>query len=524
MNRFVLIILLLLFAKLLFSQTASQPLELPNFIIEGKEQIDVQVGTKQIPSFSTYLDRSLMDSLIIVGKPRNYIIFPITFPNNFIFKNFPNAYIIGNFGSFLSTGISAGYKFSYLGYEVFPYANFNFSNGHIDNANYTKFSIGVQTDYLAPDKFYIFGGSKTTTNVGLGFKNYKLYALSDAPSRTQLDFDAKITSIGNFEGFDFETGASLNFANQTGAGNSLGENTISGLLEIKNRELPNQLGGRISLDFRSFDGSAANFLEFYGFAKFEVENLRIEPTLGFQMAKASNGKSRPMILISAVAQSLLSPDISIFAKLSNRLSNIAFRDFLKQNPYLADSILLDYGNKSEVETKIKYQAKKDFSLVFGANFSLNKRLPVFNFANFGFFDIQYIDATIFSLFLEGFWENKTIGTISGLLSINSSSESNNKKDVPNLPNYRFRTDYSKILFEKIKFGAFFELVGKRFADVENKFKLSDYNNLGFIVDYFLNPSTIISVNVENLLNSNIVCWYGYKEWGFNFKVGITYKF
>lgn len=524
MNKFLWVILIFLFAKQVFSQTASQPLELPNFIIEGKEQIDVQVGTKQIPSFSTYLDRSFMDSLIIVGKPRNYIIFPVTFPNTFISKNFPDAFIIGNFGSFLSANILAGYKFSYKGYEVYPYANFNFSNGHLDNANYTKFSIGVQTDYLAPEKFYIFGGSKTTTKVNLDFKNYKLYALTEAPSRTQLVFDAKISSTGNFEGFDFETGASLNSANQSGAGNSLGENTLSGFLEIKNREQPNQLGGRISLDFRSFENSSANFFELYGFAKFQADNIKIEPSLGFQLAKSSEGKNRPMVLISAIAHSLLSPDISIYAKLSNRLMNIAFRDFLKQNPYLSDSLVLDYGNKSEVEAKIKYQPNKDYSVVLGANFSLNKRLPVFNVAKFGYFDIQYIDATIFSLNLEGFWENETIGNISASVNLTASSQSNNKKDVPNLPSYKFRTDYSRFFFKKLKFGVFFELMGKRFADIENKFQLSDYNNLGLLAEYILNSSTIFSVNVENLLNSNTVYWYGYKEWGFNFKVGVTYKF
>ncbi|MCX7908696.1 MAG: TonB-dependent receptor [Ignavibacteria bacterium] len=524
MYKYFWLVLVFLTAIKTYSQTASQPLELPNFIIEGKEQIDVQVGTKQMPSFPTTLSRATMDSLIIVGKPRNYIVFPITFPNTIISKKFPDGFISGNIGSFLSANISAGYKTSFKEYEIYPFGELNFSKGHLENANYTKLRLGVQTDYLAPEKFYIFGGSKTTTFINFEYKNYKLYAISSPPDRNQINFEGKIVSTGHFEGFDFNTGAILYSTNQTGGGESLGENTIGGFLEIKNRTIYNNFGGRISLDLRSFENNSAPFFETYTYGEFISGNFKIVPELGFQFAKSSRGKNRPMVLIAAKGQIEINPQLALFAKISNKLQNYSFRDFLKRNPYLDDSISLDYANISELQTNIKYQPTKDLTIVLGANLSIYKRLPTFTVSNYGYFNIEYLDATIFSINAEGFWVNEIFGRISAIAKVTSSSQNSNKKDVPLTPLLNFRTDYSRNVFDNIRTGIFFEYVGERFADVENKFSLSNYKNLGFFVEYEPNSSLIFSCNIENLLNSNIVYWYGYKEWGFNFKLGLTYKF
>lgn len=524
MNKCICLVIFLVATSKLLSQTASQPLELPNFIIEGKEQIDIQIGTKQIPSYSTFLERSAIDSLVIIGKPRNYIIFPTKFPNSIVSKTFPDGFVIGKVGSFLSVAVDGGYRTNFKGYDIFTFGKIDASKGHVVNANYTKLHLGLQTDYLAPEKFYIFGGSKTTTNIDFDFKNYRLFALTDAPSRNQIGLFAKIASIGEFEGFDFQTGAKLSTVNQTGAGNSISENTLGGFLEVSTKSYSNPIGGRVSLDFRSFENNSTNFFELYGFTKLNVSDIIIEPHLGLQFAQSSTGKSRPMVLVSASATKQIHPNLTIYANISNKMSNLSFTDFVKQNPYLADSLTIDFGDKIEFQGKAKFQPIKDFALTFNATYSIHKRLPSFNVRKFGYFDILYPDANIFSATIEGFWSNATLGTISGNVTINSTTQSDNKKEVPNIPSLQMRFDYSRKVFEKIKLGASFEHIGKRFSDIENNYVLSSYNNLSLNADYFLNNLTIITLNIENLLNSNIVNWYGYKEWGFNFKVGIMYKF
>ncbi len=524
MKKFLLLFVLMLVYLNLYSQTASQPLELPNFIIEGKEQIDVQVGIKQAPLLQTYLARNSIDSLIIVGKPRNYVVFPVRMPNTIISKAFPSGYVDGNIGSFFTTNISAGYKSYFKDYEVFTIGNFGLSRGHIENANYAKFAIGLQTDYIAPEKFYIFGESKTTTNIDFDYKTYRLYALSEAPSRNQIDFSAKIMSIGNYEGYDFQTGARFYTINLASSGNSISENLLGGFLQVLNTMHQNKLSGRLSLDFRSTGNKTTNFFQLEGGGLFETGNLRLEPKLGFQFANSSLSKTRAMVLLDVVAKTNINENFSLLVRFDNGLRNKSLRDLLGVNPYLSDSFALDFCNATELQAKIKYQPNKELTFVLSPTFSFNTRFPVLNFARLGYFDISYIDASIFSLSFEGYWILKKFGTISAALSLNTTKQNSNKNDVPTLPTLQFRFDYSKEFWNKAKLAGYFEHFGRRYADLGNSVVLSSFSNLGLVVEYKINSSFILTFSGDNLLNSNIVHWYGYKEWGLNLKLGLIYKF
>lgn len=524
MKNFLLLLILMFIELELYSQSVSQPLELPNFIIEGKEQIDVQVGSKQVPLLQTYLARNTIDSLVIVGKPRNYIVFPVKIPNSIIAKTFPSGYVDGNIGSFLTTNITAGYKTYFKDYEVSAFGNFGASSGHIENANYAKLALGLQTDYIAPDKYYIFGNSKTTTNVDLNFKAYKLYALTEAPKRNQIDLSAKIVSVGDFEGYDFQTGGRFYTLNLSGSDKNFAENLLGGFLEVKNKMHSNNLGGKLSVDFRSTDSKSTNFFQLQGNASFETGNFQLEPRLGFQLANTSISKTRAMVLVDIVAKTNINEKITLWAKFANGLENKGLRDFLAINPYISDSFALDFCNLTVVQAKLRYQPNKDLSIVLAPTFSLNSRFPVLNSVRLGYFDIYYVDATIFTLSFEGYWVEEKIGTVSAAISLNTTKQISNKKNIPTIPSLQFRIDCFKEFWNKVKFVGFFEHFGKRYADLESSLVLSSYNNLGLGIEYIINRFTILTFNAENLLNSNIVQWYGYKEWGLNLRVGLVYIF
>ncbi|MFN3306544.1 MAG: hypothetical protein ACK42Z_05080 [Candidatus Kapaibacteriota bacterium] len=524
MKKFLLFFVLMLVVHNLYSQTASQPLELPNFIIEGKEQIDVQVGTKQIPLLETYLARNYIDSLIIVGKPRNYVVFPVRLPNSIIARSFPSGYVDGNIGSFFTTNISAGYKSYFKDYEVYTFGNFGISGGHIENANYTKFAIGLQTDYIAPEKFYIFGKSKTTTNVDFDYKSYRLYATSEAPRRNQLDFSAKILSIGHFEGYDFQTGARFYTLNLASSGNSISENLLGVFLEVVNKTHQNKMGGKLSLDFRSTENKSTNFFQFEGCGQFVTGRLWLEPKLGFQLANSGFSKTRAMVLLDVVARTNLNENFSLFARFANGLQNKSIRNFFQINPYISDSFALDFCNATELQAKIKYQPNRALAFVLSPTFFYNSRFPVLNISRLGYFDISYIDASIFTLSLEGYWIIEKLGTVSTSLSLNATKQNSNNKDVPTYPVLQYRIDYSKVFWNKVKLAGYFEYLGRRYADLGNSLVLTSFGNLGLGVEYKINNSFVLTFNGDNLLNSNIVHWYGYKEWGLNLKLGLIYKF
>jgi len=524
MKNFIVIVVLLICTFYLKGQTASQPLELPNFIIEGKEQIDVQIGTKQTPYFPTYLERGAIDSLILVEKPRNYIIFPVKYPETIIGRKFPAGFLSASLGSFLTANLNFGYSTNFQDYDIFSYGEFRTSRGHLENAGYTKLKLGAQSEYLAPEKFYIFGGSKTTTNLSFEYIDYKLYAISKAPGRNQMNFDVKIVSDGNFEGFDFRTGGILNLFHQGTSGNDLNENTIAGFLEILKFEQNNHFGGKITIDLRSLEGNSANFFEVSGFYKFEYNQTDIRPEIGVQLARSTKGNSRPMVLVGLGFKKSLNESIEFFGNFSNKLKNKSFTQFAFENPYLSDTNFLDFTNLSEISGNLKFQPTRNHTTTFGAKFIYAKRYPVFSNSTIETFRIDYLDATFFQIYAEGYRIVPSIGDFSGRIDLNISTLTSNKKEVPYTPLIKVRLDFRRKFFEKVFWNAFAEYIGKRYADTENQIQLDAYNNIGFLIEYSISHLWFASFEIQNLLNSNVMVWNNYKERGLNFKFNLTYKF
>ncbi len=522
---FTCIITFLITTQFVLPQTASQPLELPNFIIEGKEQIDIQVGGKQMPEYATMMRRSQMDSLNILEKPRNYIVFPINLPSSIIAREFPDGFIIGNFGSFFTTEVKAGYRTALKDYSFSGIGGISGSKGNVENADYFKVNLGLQSDYIAPDKFFIFGGSKTTTNLDFAYLNYKLYALSPAPKRDFAKINFIIKSDGNFEGFDFSTGAKAYWISQAGAGEKVTENLIAGFLDIKMKDIEKRtFGGRIGVNLRQFRGRTTNFYEVLGYSNFTYLGLDFKPTIGFQFANASNNQNRIGLLLNLQAQRMINKDFSLQLIFANGLKNQSFAYYYEKNPYLVDSLGIDYGNEMLIGGTIRFEPKKDLNLVGGTNFVYTVRRPCFENTSLGYFDILYLDATIFNIFIEGIFTDSRIGDFSLRTDFVASSLRTNKNDIPYEPSFKIRADYSRRLFDFLSVKAGLEYIGERFANIENSIKLSSYNIFSIGFEYFYNSKFNISLGLQNLLNSNVIIWNGYKEREFNFKLGITYKF
>lgn len=522
---FVSTIAFLIVVQFALPQTASQPLELPNFIIEGKEQIDIQIGAKQRPEYSTMMRRSQMDSLNILEKPRNYIVFPIILPSNIIVREFSDGFIIGDFGSFFTTGVQAGYRTVFKDYSLSGIGGISGSKGNVENADYFKVNLGLQSDYLAPDKFLVFGGSKTTTNFDFIYQNYKLYALSTAPKRDFAKINFTIKSDGNFEGFDFSTGAKAYWISQTGAGAKVTENLFAGFLDIKTKDLERRIfGGHIDVNLRQFRGQVANFYQIFGYSNFTYLDFNFEPAVGFQFANASNNQNRIGLLLNLQAQKIINKSLSLQLLFANGLMNQSFAYYYERNPYLVDSLEIDYGNETLIGGAIRFEPTKDLNLAGGANFVYTARRPCFENTSLGYSDILYLDAMVFNIFIEGIFAGGKIGDFSLRTDFVASSLQSNKKNIPYEPTFKIRVDYLKRLFDFLAVKAMLEYIGERFANIENSIKLSPYNILSIGFEYFYSPQFNISLDLQNLLNSNVIIWNGYKEREFNFKLGITYKF
>ncbi|MGQ9819329.1 MAG: hypothetical protein ACUVQ1_05325 [Candidatus Kapaibacteriales bacterium] len=505
------------------AQDNSKPLELPNFIIEGKEQIDIQIASKQFPLYQTFMSSSFIDTLNYLEKPRSYVIFPYSIPDKIIQKNYPNGYLGLNFGSFITLGVNVGYRTTYKDYVVFGLGDFETSHGHIDNAGYFKYLLSVQSDYVAPEKFFVFSGSKTTTNFNITGQNYALYSIDTAPRRNSFDLNFSIQSIGEFEGNSFELGAKTYLFNQSGVG-AINENSLSGYLQFQFPFYELRPLTNFTVNIRNSKKQTANYYDFWILIPTVISDFSVKPIVGLQIGQTTYSNSRLGFHLELPVVKTINKDLVVNGKIFTRINENSFASLAMKNPYLSDSVELDYSKSTGISLGINYYPKVDLFLSSEVTFLYASRDVCFDVSSSGLFNVRYLTTSSFKFSSEGRYELTRFGIFSTSVVIEVSTINSNKRKVPNRPIFKFGTKYSKEILNNLNFGLKFERFGERFADVDNKLKLYGYNNLGISINYLLGKFFVFDFELENLLNSSIYYWYNYKERGFSFSLKLKYKF
>lgn len=507
----------------IFTQETSKPLELPNFIIEGKEQIDVQVTGKQFPTFETFMPASIIDTLSFLEKPRSYVIFPYSIPENIIKKNFPTGYVGVKFGSFFTLGVNAGYQFNYQGYSLFGFADLEASRGHINNGGYLKYLIGLQSDYVAPDKFFIFGKSVTTTNLEVFGRSYKLFAIESSPSRSLFNSMFSVKSTGVFEGNEFNVGAKFYYINQSGLG-TLKENSISGYLQFEFPFLLGEAKSNVSINLRQSKNKSTNFHQISLSFPLTISDITINPLVGVDVGYPTYASTRFSLHLEIPIMKTIRKDLTFSAKIFNQLKDNSFQKLINYNPYFWDSLELDYSNATGILIGANYRPLLNTYLSAELNFTHTRRDVCVGFTRLGLFNVLYLNTNSFKLNLEGQYEKEYLGIFTANAYLEVSSITSNKKDLPNRPIFTIGGTYFKKILENLNLTIKFDRIGERFADIQNDMKLYAYNNLGILINYLYGKNFTFNFELENLLNSNIVYWYGYKERGLSLYFNFKYKF
>lgn len=509
----------------------SKPIELPNFIIEGKEQLDVKTGTKQAPEKPTVMSKDQLDSLNSLEKQQSQLLPVEPLPLKVINTDYNKGYVNASIGRYFITDFEIGYGNEYKEYSFFGNAGFDHSNGHISNSDFNRFYINLFNDYVAADKFFIFGGSKTRTNLKFNNSNYKLYATEIVPNRNTMNFNLGIQSDGSYKGFIFSTGASFQTLQLSDdiPDSSIFEvnNTLlSGNLMVKNSGHEYELGAKGKVEFETLRDNSAHFFEVSAFGTYNIEKLTVNFETGFQSGSSSNEIVRAGFLLKADAIYNLNSLLTLKAGFFSGLTKIKISDLIISNPYIDRLANIDYSyDMPTLKAFVYYHPNQELAVSAGMKFGSSDRAPVFDSLHLSSFTLDFEKINFFALEAEGYWNFTDFDKLNANMSINYSTLSSNSNIVPYSPGFKLTFDYSR-KFPKYNFGTNFGLVylGERFADIENKIKINGFIDLKIKVDYKIFDDLTAFALLENLLNSDIYVWQGYKEKGIYFGLGINYNF
>lgn len=520
--------LIVLFTLNLFAQSEQQSIELPDFVITGKQSIDVQTAVKPKIELVSILSK---DFYTPQYSTEELPLFFQSIPSqNLPSIKFSQDYLTGKlnlmlgkytfpFGELFLTKSIENYLFNMKIWgsnikEYVPFAGYNNSGININN----DFFISTKSDFLP--------GTKIKLDATYYRDSYNFYgSLFPNDKRETNNFVAKFSLINNYINyfhFGFDVAGDVFNINS----NNFKEIKIdwNGFTEFTLKDF--SLGGKINFIKQTLNDNvlkerAYNYFDSKAYIKIIPLNfINVESGLTFN----SNSKYN-FFSPFAFGELKIDKNLSLSALFNPHVEFLTNKNFITRNMFsdlTIDNSFVKYKNDLKINST--YEVKK----IFTASVTLNLA-SIDNYVYFennpinGKYDVlTKNDVTKFALITNFYLYNNLFGNFFGELNYQKVNDTNDKI-IPFEPawisklNYNYNFDFGL----SANFG--FVYLGNYYSDLLNKNKVDNYTNLNFGLSYEILNGLKIKLDFQNILNKSNFVWQYYKEKSFDYLVGLEYQ-
>lgn len=519
---------------------AEQPLELPEFVITGTETLDVPGGAKQSPKPSPKLTQQQLNRFNPLDK-QPFSMLPNAAMNRFLLpQQEREGFLQGEFGMFITPSIDAGYRFVAGNFDLTAGAGATFSGGHRRNAEFTDLRADIQSQYLAPEKFFFFAGSRTNTYLRANYRQYRFFGADSiafpelAPERRSLLLEGGVQTVGTFENLQYNMGVSAESVLLQG----IHENTLADAHLMMTTSLGGgwNLGGNMAVQFLAASWFSMLFSPSL-VADYRSSAFSLSLTAGLQtLSYTPNLYPQASIRAHLAASSLLSLTVSGYTGVRQ---NNFLRTF-RNNPYTASTFFSSNvppfppENVIEASAIIHLHPSQHFAVNIGANAQSAVGKMLFDAAsNNGEFVPLFRPVRSLSVWAETeveislndkFALRGQANFASVLLNISGSGDVTSPQSY--LPPIEGSLRYRRRWFEQFSTvveGIYF---GERTVSLftPSATNLPAYVDVRLSAEYEFSSTISAYVRGTNLLNQTIVIWQGYQERGIFIAAGFVITF
>ncbi|MGA7839151.1 MAG: hypothetical protein WB996_14360 [Ignavibacteriaceae bacterium] len=525
-----------LFIILLFCSTAIFPqgsekknpnVELPDFVITGKDVVSLQKARKLSPD--------------IISTISEQFIKPVFSPEDLSVKDIPNP--IQNQLSLTDSQKVYGTRVSVLtGIYTSPSGDISFAQpfssgifmmgidgenhrAYIDNSEWYRINAKSNLSFYLPNKSSM-QGTEINFNGNYGISAYRFYS-SNNPTLKRTKYGGKFSAeIKNLvkRQFNFALKASdrYTFLNK--------ENFSENMLRID---------GYLAGDFSYFKlGSKFNYT-----GQFITNNLVNNGSFNFYSALPfiqadlnNNLKIAAGINYSkSGSNDYLAPYVSAGIKLNDFVSFFTeyrpggkfygLGGFLEENRYFNPQNLICAFVKNTVDLNavLKYQYFTYFEIDAGIKYVKSDNMPYFvNSITSGQFDVNFSPAREYNFYTNILFHLGPGGEFYGSAEYNDVKNLNGNV-IPYQPkikasiSYGYNFDFGLYTEPKIYFNS------ETYADADNSVKIDRFINLAIKFGYKFVPNFSLNAEISNILDRKNVQWNGYREAPLDLMAGFTYK-
>jgi hypothetical protein len=518
----------LIINTLLLAQN-QQGIELPDFVITGKQSIDIPTAIKKKPELISTLSK---DFILPQYSPEELPVLISSVPIPVIpsIKSLDELFN----GSLILKAGRYTFPFGELNINQ-TFENYIFNTKvwgsnireYIPNAGYNTSGISMTHEFFLGTRSDILPGAKIKIYGDYDRDSYKLYGSIDPSFLREVNKGSVLLSISNsfspWINYNFKTdGNILNLSE-----NGLKETNLNsqGMFEFKTgsmligasgnyrrQNLNNNLSGIGNYDFFSAQG-------YYSMSPINLFRF----SLGVNYSNTGNDSK-----ISPFGSIEINIDqgFTFNAEYKPHFEFFTVKDFLTKNPYvnfgLIDNAYEEYQNDAGV--MMKYEYGKLFTASLSGRYSEIKNYFYFDDQNQpGKFDLFLLpDAKIYSAKLDLIYYPGQFGYLNyeGELK-QAKDESNN--NIPYQPEFTsswaYTYDFTFGLELKIKYYLLYNI----YTNISNSNKLDSYNDISVFCSYEIFRGLKLTADFQNILNRSNFVWKQYQEKPFDILFGVEYR-
>ena len=526
----LIILFLILFSAGLFAQNQQKQdsnVELPDFVIMGKDVVSVQHEKKIAPDFVSIVSQEYLKPAF---SPEELPVSALTNP----LKNSSNltdslSYTRGNLNAaigFYSLPVADfNYEHPFNNGLFSGFANGNYQRAYVDNSDRYSLSGGANLAYYVKNDAGFLPGTHFKVHGNYGMSSYKFFA-SPNPLQKRTFGDGSISiGLNNMwsKVFIFSGEVSDNMSSLKEEPFSENLFDAKGMTKLKLSNL--SLEVNVNYKSQSLSNSYFNKNKFHFLAVSPRINLQVSD--GLKVAFGINyAKSGADDFMSPTAGIALKVDngISLYSEYAPNASFFTVGHYLKENNYLT---LQNFNNvffkkQSNFNLIIKYEYFTYFEIDGGFRFFSSHNIPYFRSSSEkGKFDLITTDGKSGTAFINLLFHLGPFGSFYGSANYSDVRDSSSLI-LPYSPHFKAALAYSY----NFNFGLNSEVKlvynSQSYADLENTKTINPYIDLNLKFLYKMQHNFGVTLEIANILNHDNYEWFGYKAMPLNLKAGINY--
>ena len=523
------IFLLLIFAGISVAQNDQQGIELPDFVITGRQSVNVPIAHKGKPELIPTLSKDFFtpqftpDELPLMISSQT-----VSFkPDIKTFDDYYNGSLKIQLGRYTFPTGELSMTKSLNNYLFNTRVWGSNIKDFLSNSGFNTSGLSMTHNFFISTKSEFLPGTAIKIFAQYSRDSYKFFA---SPTPDLLRESNK--GIGQFS-----ISSSLNRWVNYGAGvninvlslneNGFRESVINpyALFDIKMNGFKLGFNGtykRQTLQGNLSSTSNYNYYSVEGSIKFvPMNSLLFSAGVNYSAVGSNN-----FFATFAAVQYQIDKNFSFDAEYKPHTNFYSVRDLIGRNLYynLGANDNAFEKVKHNFVGMLKYENDKYMTITLSGGYSQTENFSYFSdVVNPGKFDLRFLpEAKIFFGKLNMYYYTGIYGYFMGDLTIQDAKDQSGNK-IPYQPEAISTLEYGYDFDFGLGIKAKYKLALNAYTDLANTDKLQDYNDLSLSFSYELLKGFKITADFQNILNRSNFAWRQYQEKPFDILAGIEYR-